>query len=59
MQQQVYKTKMSDTAELRQLIQTVWEQLYQRVTDRASVQEWRIRLEACVKDKGSYFEHTL
>ena len=58
MQQQVHKTKMSDTAELRQLIQTVWEQLYQCVIDRA-VQEWRICLRACVKVKGGYFEHTL
>ena len=59
MQEQVYKTKMSNTAELHQRIQTVWEQLDQRVIDRASVQEWRIRLRACVKVKGGYCEHTL
>ena len=36
----------------------IWDQFDQRVIDRA-VQEWRIRLRACVKAKGSYFEQTL
>jgi len=40
--------------DLRQRIQTAWDQLDQRVIDRA-VQEWRIRLRACVKVKGGYF----
>jgi len=39
---------------LHQRIQTVWDQLNQRVIDRA-VLEWRIRLRACVKAKGGYF----
>jgi len=44
--------------ELRQHIQTVWDQLDQRVIDRA-VQEWCICLRAYVKAKSGYFEQTL
>jgi len=52
--EQVYKTMVSDM-DAASTLQTVWDQLDQRVTDRA-VQEWRIRLRACVKAKGGYFE---
>jgi len=49
--EQVYKTMVSDM-DAASTLQTVWDQLDQRVT----VQEWRIRLRACVKAKGGYFE---
>jgi len=46
------------TASTHSIVHTVWDQLDQRVIDRA-VQERRVRLRTCVKAKGGYFEQTL
>ena len=58
MQEQVYKVQVRNVDELRRRIQTVSDELDQRVIDNA-VKEWRARLRACVKAKGGNFEHTL
>ena len=55
---QVYKVKVNNVDELRQRIQTVWDELDQRVIDKA-IKQWRTRLRACVKAKGGHFEHKL
>ena len=57
-QQQVYKVKVNNVDELRQRIQTVWDELDQRVIDKA-IKQWRTRLRACVKAKGGHSEHKL
>lgn len=57
-QEQVYKVKVNNVDELRQRIQTVWDELDQRVIDKA-IKQWRTRLRACVKAKGGHFEHKL
>jgi hypothetical protein len=49
---------MANVEELRERIQTVWDELDQRVVDKA-VKQWRVRLRACVKAKGGHFEQTL
>ena len=57
LQQQVYKVKVNNVDELRQRIQTVWDELDQRIIDK--VIKWRTRLRACVDAKGGHFEHKL
>jgi len=50
--------KVNDVDELHQRIQTVWDELDQRIIDKA-IKQWRTRLRACVKAKGGHFEHKL
>jgi len=57
LQQQVYKVKVNNVDELRQRIQTVWNELDQRIIDK--VIKWRTRQRACVEAKGGHFEHKL
>jgi len=57
LQEQVYKVKVNNVDELRQRIQTVWDELDQRIIDKAI--KWRTRLRACVEAKGGHFEHKL
>jgi inhibitor of nuclear factor kappa-B kinase subunit alpha len=58
MEERVYRTKIRDTEDLKHRIQHEWNQLDQRTIDEA-VNEWRLRLRACVKAVGSHFEHKL
>jgi len=58
LQEQVYKVKVNDVDELCQRIQTVWDELDQRIIDKA-IKQWCTRLRACVKAKGGHFEHKL
>jgi len=39
-QEQVYNLKVNDVDELRQRIQTVWDELHQRIIDKA-IKQWR------------------
>jgi len=39
LQEQVYNVKVNDVDELRQHIQTVWDELDQRITDKA-IKQW-------------------
>ena len=55
-QEQVYKVKVNNVDELCQCIQTVWDELDQRVIDKA-FKQWCTRLRACIKVKGGHFEH--
>jgi len=53
LQQQVYKVKVNDVDELRQRIQTVWDELDQ------AIKQWRTCLRACVEAMGGHFEQKL
>jgi len=44
--------------DLRQCIQTVWDELDQHIIDKA-IKQWRTRLRACVQAKGGHIEHKL
>ena len=55
LQEQVYKVKVNDV-ELRQHIQTVWDELDQRIIDQA-IKQWRTCLRACIEAKGGHFDH--
>ena len=46
--------KVNDVDELRQCSQTVWDELDQRIIDKA-IKQWRTHLRACVKAKGGHF----
>ena len=58
LQQRVFKLKVNDVDELRQRIQTVLDELDQRIIDKA-IKQWSTRLRACVEAKGGQFEHKL
>lgn len=57
-QQQVYQTKVHNVNELKQRLIDVWQSMPQSVIDDA-INEWRKRLQACVRAKGGHFEHLL
>jgi len=54
----VYKVKVNNFDELRQRIQTVWDELDQLIIVK-TIKQWRTRLRACVEAKGGHFEHKL
>ena len=55
---QKHKPKPSNKAELKVVLQTIWNSLSQGSIDRA-VLGFRKRLQACVKADGGHFEHVL
>jgi len=58
MQQRVYQTKTRNVDELRQCLPNVWSSIEQDVID-ASIDQWRVRLKACMRSGGGHFEHML
>ena len=58
MQQHIYQTKILNVDELRQRLLNVWNSIEQFVID-ASVNQWHVRLKACVRLEGEHFEHVL
>jgi len=44
--------------ELRQRLLNVWSSIEQDVID-TSIDQWRVRLKACVRSGGGHFEHML
>jgi len=58
MQQRAYQTKIRNVDELRQRLLDVWNSIEQDVID-ASIDQWRVRLKACVRSTGGHFEHML
>ena len=55
MQQQVYEKRINHVDELCQRLLSVWHSIGQNVIDEA-IDQWRARLTACVRAKGSHFE---
>jgi len=58
LQQQVYKVKVNNVDELHQRIQTVWDDLDQRIIDK-TIKQWHTPLRACVEAKDGHFVHKL
>jgi len=52
MQDWVYQETIENVDQLKQRIVTAWNELDQRAVD-----QWRKRLQMCVRSDGSYFEH--
>ena len=57
MQQRVYQTKIRNVDELRHCLLNIWNSIEQVID--ASIDEWRVRLKACVRSGGGHFEHML
>jgi hypothetical protein len=58
LQHLVYQKRVRDVSELKQRLVEVWSEFGQTIVDKA-VDEWRKRLQACIRAKGHYFEHLL
>ena len=56
LQERVYRKSVKDVDELK--LRLAWSSIQQSVIDQA-IDQWRIRLNACVKAKGKHFEHML
>jgi len=57
LQERVYRAPIRNTDELRKRLVT-WAEFQQSVVDYA-VDQWRKRLEACIRAEGGHFEHLL
>ena len=53
---QVYSPKQNNITKLKNVLEAIWTNLPQKTIDRA-ILAFRKRLNACVKVKGSHFEH--
>ena len=58
LQKRVHRKSVKNVDELKRRLTETWLGIQQSVTDQA-IDQWRIRLNACVKAKGKDFEHTL
>ena len=58
MQERVYEKHVNDVDELCQRLLSVWHSIGPNVIDEA-IDQWRARLTACVRAKGSHFEHLM
>jgi len=57
-QQRVYQSRVHDMDQLKQRLLDVWHGMEQSVVD-STIDEWRVRLRACVRARGGHFERTL
>ena len=57
-QERVYQSRVHSIDELKQRLLHVWHGMDQSIIDSA-VDEWRLRLRACVRAKGGHYEHLL
>ena len=58
MQQRVYLKKIQNLDQLKKRLVNVWRSMKQCDIDDA-INEWRRRLQACVRMRGGHFEHIL
>jgi len=57
-QQRVYQLRVHNIDELKQFFLHVWHDIEQTIIDNA-IDEWIVRLRACVRAKGGHFEQLL
>jgi len=58
LQERVYRVPIRNTDELRKRLVATWAEFQHSVVDYATDQ-WRKRLEACIRAEGGHFEHLL
>lgn len=58
LQERVYQQRVHNVNELKQRLVEVWSEFEQNIIDDA-IDDWRRRLNACVRAKGHQFEHLL
>jgi len=59
MQQRVYQTKIRNVDALRQRLLNVCSSIDEQDAIDASIDQWHVRLKACVRLGGGHFEHML
>ena len=57
-QERVYQSRVHSIDELKQCLLHAWHGMDQSIIDSA-VDEWRLRLRACVRAKAGHYEHLL
>jgi len=57
MQDRMYQTPTQDVVDLRQCLVDTWSGFSQSIVDDA-IDEWRMRLQACVDERGGHFEYS-
>lgn len=58
LQERVYRTPIRDVAELKQRLRAEWSDFSQSIVNNA-VNDWRLRLQACIDADGGHFEFRL
>jgi len=58
MQERVYQKKVKNVIKMRERLVKVWAGLQQNVIDDA-IDQWRRRLQACVRAREGHFEYLL
>jgi hypothetical protein len=58
LQERVYQKSVKNVDELKLRLIEAWSGIQQSVIDQA-IDQWRVRLNACVKAEGQHFEHKL
>ena len=58
LQEKIYKRKVVDVQDLKKRLIEEWLKIPQSVIDVA-IDQWRSRLQACVRASGGHFEHKL
>ena len=59
LQEQIYRTKVSDVDDLKRRINSEWAALSHMVIECAAVVKWHQHLCSCNRVGGGHFEHTL
>ena len=58
MEQRVYQSRVNTVDKLKERLIAVWSDFRQDIIDTA-IDQWRKRLQACVRSNGGHFEHLL
>jgi len=58
LQEQIYRTKVSDVNNLKRRINSEWAALSHMVIECAAVVKWHQRLCSCIRVGSGHFEHT-
>jgi hypothetical protein len=58
LEQRVYSTRIRDVDHLMMRLVEEWQMFDQKIIDSA-IKQWRLRLQACVREQGGHFEHQL
>jgi len=58
LQERLYRVRIRNTDELRKRLVATWAEFQMSVVDYA-VDQWRKRLEVCIRAEGGHFEHLL
>jgi len=58
LQERVYQQPVQDVDESKRRLIDCWSSIQQAIIDQA-IDQWRVRLRACIRARGGHFEHLL